>query len=78
MSAPSFESKGIVITNEAEFRTKVCGTCKHMTICSEWEFETMRTLYSNINRSTKEPLKADDGTEGVYRCASYSAGESED
>jgi len=71
MSYGAFESIDIVLTNEEEFRKKVCGTCEHEEICNAWEFRTMRTLYANKNDKTQEPLKADNGTKGVYRCVNY-------
>lgn len=71
MSYGAFESIGIVLINEQEFRKRICGTCEYREICEAWEFETMRTLYTNKNNKTQEPLKAKNGTEGVYRCASY-------
>ena len=70
------EVKGIIITDEDEFRKKMCGICKSRETCEDWEISTGQTLYTNENRATKEPLIAHDGTKGVFRCASYGVEES--
>jgi len=64
------EKEGIIITNEEEFRTKICGTCRWKPVCDEWEFRTGTTLYSN-RTTAGQPFVADDGTERVYRCSSF-------
>ena len=72
MSYPLEEQEGLEITDEEEFRRKVCGQCRFKEVCENWEFETAHTLYSNEVKSTHEPYKGGKtGKLGVYRCASF-------